>query len=138
METNSAVQTIRISLLTLFTNMECKQVSERDDFPLCFCAKNKVITNRHCKCKKVHNKVFHGRGPYYIETSPLICCKSMDWFLYDRDLLRERVKYIFMNDYHSNQSISTAQKTKFFINYFLKASGLQLYQKRGSNTGVFL
>ena len=68
----------------------------------------------------------------------MICFKSLDWFLYDRNLLRERVKYIFMNDYHRNQSMSTAQKTKFFIKDFLEASGLQLYQKRGSDTDAFL
>ena len=34
---------------------------------------------------------FHDGGPYYTETSPLICCKSMDWFLYDRDIRHERV-----------------------------------------------
>ena len=43
-------------------------------------------------------RVFLGGGPY-IETSPLICSKSVDWFLYDRDLNQERVKccvhYIF-------------------------------------------
>ena len=36
---------------------------------------------------------FHDRGPYQIETSPLICCsaKSVDWVQYDRDLRHERV-----------------------------------------------
>ena len=34
----------------------------------------------------------HYGGPYHIETSPLIC-RAMDWFLYDRDLRPERVKY---------------------------------------------
>ena len=27
-----------------------------------------------------------GGGLYHIETSPLICSKTMDWFLYDQDL----------------------------------------------------
>ena len=35
----------------------------------------------------------HDGGPYHIETSPLISeGKSVDWFLYDRDLRHERVK----------------------------------------------
>ena len=40
-------------------------------------------------------KLFHDGGPYHIETAPLICadllCKSMDWFLYDRDLRHDGV-----------------------------------------------
>ena len=34
-------------------------------------------------------------GTYYIETSPLICS---DWFLYDGDLLHERVNYLLALD----------------------------------------
>ena len=36
-------------------------------------------------------ELFHGGGPYHIETSPLQS-KSVDWFLYDRDFRYERVK----------------------------------------------
>ena len=37
--------------------------------------------------------LFHDGIPYHLETSPLILLfKSMDWFLYDRDLGLERVK----------------------------------------------
>ena len=40
--------------------------------------------------------LFHDRGHYHIETSPLIRkakqSKSMDWFLYDNSLHHERVK----------------------------------------------
>ena len=39
--------------------------------------------------------LFHDRGHYHIETSPLICkakqSKSMDWFLYDNGLRLEGV-----------------------------------------------
>ena len=35
--------------------------------------------------------LFHDEGPYHIETSSLLC-KSMDWFLHDRDLRHERVE----------------------------------------------
>ena len=38
---------------------------------------------------------FHDRGPYHIETSPLIYkANPMYWFLYDRDLGHERVKVV--------------------------------------------
>ena len=41
-------------------------------------------------------KLFHDRGPNHIETSPLIDLqsKSMDWFLYDRELHHEKVRSI--------------------------------------------
>ena len=37
---------------------------------------------------------FHDESPYYIERNQSIDLqgKSMDWFLYDRDLHHERVK----------------------------------------------
>ena len=35
--------------------------------------------------------IFHDGGPYYIETR-----KSIDWFLFDRDLHDERVKQLFL------------------------------------------
>ena len=38
--------------------------------------------------------LFDDVGPYHIETSTLILlCKSVDWFLYERDLRHERVKH---------------------------------------------
>ena len=44
--------------------------------------------------KLVSNINFHEAGPYNIETSPLICSvNKLDWFLYNRDLPHERVKY---------------------------------------------
>ena len=45
----------------------------------------------------ISTKLFHEGGPYQIETSPLICkamlYKSIDWFLYNKDLCDERVIY---------------------------------------------
>ena len=42
---------------------------------------------------------FHDRGPYHIETSPLIYkANPMYWFLYDRDLGHERVKVVKKHD----------------------------------------
>ena len=38
---------------------------------------------------------FHEGGPFHIEISPLFAlCKSMDYFLYDRDIRHERVNYV--------------------------------------------
>ena len=34
-------------------------------------------------------ELFPDGGPYHIETSPL--CKSMDWFLYDRDYVMKEL-----------------------------------------------
>ena len=44
--------------------------------------------------------LFHDGGAYYTETSPLICCKSMDWFLYDRDIRHERVNAFLLAYIH--------------------------------------
>ena len=33
-------------------------------------------------------------GPYHIETSPLIC-SAMDWFVYDKDFVSEKVKELY-------------------------------------------
>ena len=33
---------------------------------------------------------------YHVETSLLMLCKSMDWFLYSRDLRHERVKFMLL------------------------------------------
>ena len=43
-------------------------------------------------------KLFHDGSPYYIETNQSIDLqsKSMDWFLYDRDLRHERVNALYM------------------------------------------
>ena len=38
--------------------------------------------------------IVYDGGPYHVETSLDLLCKSMDWFLYDRDLRHERVKYV--------------------------------------------
>ena len=56
-------------------------------------------------------KLFHDGSPYHIETSPLIwsidlLSKSIDWFLYDRDLRHERVSYF--------HQVSPYWKTLFF------------------------
>ena len=46
-------------------------------------------------CIKILNLTLPCRGPFHIETSPLIC-NSINWFLYDRDLSHERVQKIFI------------------------------------------
>ena len=51
------------------------------------------------------NLLFHGGGPYDIETNPLISrnqsidllCKSMDWFLYDRDSVMKELMFELIN-----------------------------------------
>ena len=40
------------------------------------------------KKKKKRNKVLHDGGSY------LMLCKSMEWFLYDRDIYHERIKLV--------------------------------------------
>ena len=44
--------------------------------------------------------LFHDGGRYHIETSPLICRKSMDWFVYDNGLRHERFKDFLSKCYH--------------------------------------
>ena len=43
------------------------------------------------KFKSLLRLTLHDGGPYHVEASPLQN-KSMDWFLYDKDLLHENVK----------------------------------------------
>ena len=51
-----------------------------------------------------HIKLFHGGGPYHIETGPLICSEN------DRDLRHERVKASVL--LYKNQSIDIVVKCK--------------------------
>ena len=94
---------------------------------LCFCAKNKVIVNRRCKCKKVHIKVFLNRGPYYIEqTSPLLCSANQwtGFCMIKTFVMKELSTYLWM--------ISTAtslQKITFSIKDFFSKCDETLNEK---------
>ena len=46
--------------------------------------------------------LFHDGGPYHMETSPDLQSKSMDWFLYDRDLRRERANALLLVCIHQD------------------------------------
>ena len=50
----------------------------------------------------VNRSLVHDGCPYHIETESILC-KSMDWFLYDRDLRHERVNDWILEDYTSAQ-----------------------------------
>ena len=94
---------------------------------LCLCAKNKVIINRRCKCKKVHIKVFLNRGPYYIEqTSPLLCSANQwtGFYMIKTFVMKELSTYLWM--------ISTAtslQKITFSIKDFFSKCEETLNEK---------
>ena len=48
--------------------------------------------------------LLHDRGPYHTETSTLgLLCKSVDWFLYDRDLCDEKT-IVLLNLYCNHHS----------------------------------
>ena len=51
----------------------------------------KLPTSMALKFKSLLRLTLHDGGPYHVEASPLQS-KSMDWFLYDKDLLHESVK----------------------------------------------
>ena len=60
----------------------------------------KIDKLSHCAKNKVFRDLFHDGGRYHIETSPLICRKSMDWFVYDNGLRHERFKDFLSKCYH--------------------------------------
>ena len=57
--------------------------------------------------------VFHDGGPYHKETSALIC-KSMDWFLNDRDLRNSKRRFFSVSNISYIVPLSYPQNV-FFI-----------------------
>ena len=63
-----------------------------------------------------------------METSQLICCKSMDWFLYHRNLRHERVKGLKRAD-QSNNTIWESKNDQYYSARMFQTQLAFIYSK---------